>query len=96
MQLCIRPKRCLPIWKFRSLLGGFGDVFEELVNRVAHADSRKFSIMIRDRTDAAQLLYWLTFHPLRARNLRTHIFQHLSQWPSSTIAVSEGQERSVT
>lgn len=48
---------CLPIWKFRPLLGGFGDVFEELVNRAAHADSGKFPIMIRDRTDAAQLFH---------------------------------------
>jgi hypothetical protein len=36
-------------------LGCFGDVFEELVNRVAHADSGKLPIVIRDRTDAAQL-----------------------------------------
>jgi len=57
MQWCIRPKHCLPIGKFRSLLRGFGDVFEELINRVAHADSGQFPIVIRDRTDAAQLFY---------------------------------------
>jgi len=63
MQFGIRIKRCLPIWKFRSLLGGFDDVFEELVNRVAHTDSGKFPIIIRDRTDAAQLVY-INWHPI--------------------------------